>query len=155
MANYKDKILLSIKNSYIDLNHPDYHFVMNRYSSIEYKRLMEILSKSFNIHDVTDLNYDVCIFLQLNFKNDILELYLSLVGKYCLLIYKDKIITCDNKPYTYFNALIELLLNHDFIFLNRETLLYEVDFDINASSFYTDDKKPTLLGLLFSFGLSI
>lgn len=155
MISNKDEVLLSIQNAYINLKHPDFHFVMDKYKSVEYKSIIGELSTLFNISEVTDLNYDVCISLDIDVKDEVAHLYLSLVGKYAFIIYKDNVISYCNKEGEKLNNLINVLLQHQFTLLSRDELLYEIDSNVDMSCFYDDEKKPMLLGFLFSFGLVI
>ncbi|ORF43993.1 hypothetical protein, partial [Gilliamella apicola] len=63
------------------------------------------------------------------------------------------VITCNDVLYQEFSDLINILYSYDFILLNKDELLYE--FDIDTSQFDSENKKASVLALLFSFGLSI
>ncbi|OTQ07735.1 hypothetical protein B6C87_12820, partial [Gilliamella apicola] len=65
----------------------------------------------------------------------------------------DKVSTCNDVLYQEFSDLINILYSYDFILLNKDELLYE--FDIDTSQFDSENKKASVLALLFSFGLSI
>ena len=148
-----NQIFHDILNAYGDLEKPDFHFAMKSYRSLKYQSVLNDISSFFNITDHTDLNYDVCISIQIEHCKKTSFLYLSLVSTYAFLCHGDKVITCNDALYQEFSDLINILYSYDFILLNKDELLYE--FDIDTSQFDSENKKASVLALLFSFGLSI
>jgi hypothetical protein len=151
----KERILCDILNAYHDLKKPDFHFVMETYNSLKYKKVINDIYSlfKFKVKDNTDLNYDVCISLEFDYLNKSMFLYLSLVSTYAFLLYDDKVIDSNDDVYQSFTNLMDILSSNNFVLLKKNELLYE--FDIDTSPFSVKDKKASILGLLFSFGLSV
>ena len=148
-----NKIFHDLLNAYGDLEKPDFHFAMKSYRSLKYQSVLNDISSLFNITDHTDLNYDVCISIQIEHCKKTSFLYLSLVSTYAFLYYENKVINCIDTMYHEFSDLINILFSYGFILLNKNELLYE--FDIDTSPFNVENQKASVLALLFSFGLSI
>ncbi|PIT26120.1 hypothetical protein BGI37_05530 [Snodgrassella alvi] len=149
----KERILCDILKAYHDLRNPDFHFVMETYNSLKYKEVINDIYSLFKVEDNTDLNYDFCISLKFGYRNKSMFLYLSLVSTYAFLLYDDKVIDYHDDVYQSFTNLIDILFSYNFVLLKKNELLYE--FDIDTSPFGVEDKKASILGLLFSFGLSV
>lgn len=149
----KERILCDILKAYHDLRNPDFHFVMETYNSLKYKEIINHIYSLFKVEKNTDLNYDVCISLEVGYRNKSIFLYLSLVSTYAFLLYDGKVIDCKDDIYQSFTDLIDILFSYNFVLLKKNELLYE--FDIDTSPFGVEDKKASILGLLFSFGLSV
>ncbi|OCG41264.1 hypothetical protein A9G29_07660 [Gilliamella sp. Fer2-1] len=75
------------------------------------------------------------------------------MSTYAFLLYDDKVIDSNDDVYQSFTNLIDILFSNNFVLLKKNELLYE--FDIDTSPFSVKDKKASILGLLFSFGLSV
>ncbi|EFA4522343.1 hypothetical protein E0355_19910 [Escherichia coli] len=153
MTIQKEKILADIHKAYGDLCNPNFSFVMGSYNSSKYKNILNDIYSLFKFKDNTDLNYDVCISLEFKYLKKTMYLYLSLVSPYAFLYYEGNVIDCNNEIYQALNSLIDIFHSHGFALLNKNTLLYE--FDIDVSHFDAEDKKPSILGLIFSYGLSV
>ncbi|MBH0725525.1 hypothetical protein I3B12_23405, partial [Salmonella enterica] len=118
-----------------------------------YKNILSDIYSSFKIKDHTDLNYDVCVSLEFKYLKKSIYLYLSLVSTYVFLFYEGKVIDCNDDVYQALPSLLNILNSHGFILLNKENLLCELDVDV--SHFDAEDNRASILGLLFSFGLSV
>lgn len=153
MSMQRKQILSDIEKAYGDLRNPNFNFIMNSYNSLKYKDVLREIHDSFTVIDHTDLNYDTCISLEITYRKKTICLYLSLVSPYAFLFYEGKVISCRDDLYPAFFSVVDILSSYAFYLLNKDELLY--DFDIDISSFDVEDKKASILGLLFSFGLSI
>ncbi|RUS68016.1 hypothetical protein CUZ56_00499 [Saezia sanguinis] len=74
-----------IKASYLDEQHPSFHFVSDRVRCGLYQPVMQKIEQYVALKDVTDLNHDVCLSYELHSRALRWGLCLSLVGPYATL----------------------------------------------------------------------
>ncbi|MDH2914147.1 hypothetical protein N7V53_16640 [Kosakonia sp. HypNH10] len=148
-----EKILSDIYKAYGDLSSPNFSFVMKSYNSLKYKKILSDIYSLFKVKDHTDLNYDVCVSLELEYLKRPIYLYLSLVSTYAFVFYEGKVIDCNDDVYQALSGLANILNSHGFVLMDKENLLCE--FDMDVTHFDAEGKKASILGLLFSFGLSV
>jgi len=136
----------------LDLKHPNYLFVQTSLEKGLYNDIIENLSEAgFDIIEDTDTNYMVCRYIYI--KNDKIKysLYLSLVGKYSILLAKIKnkfsVITLEDEFLELNERLIlNMLSENNIIALDIQILNENVDFYPNHC---TDYDEPTVYNLLF------
>ena len=147
----KEKIINNIFHSYKSLVQPNFDFLLERqnwYNNLIFK----IKNIYHNITDLTDLNYDVSKSLKIIDRQNFKNLYLSLVGKYSLLIIDD---TVFDNYYARSNQLTKLVLflkQNNILLLCRDELLSKLPVSIK---FDENSNLSTVLDILFSTGLKL
>ncbi|WP_294609432.1 hypothetical protein [uncultured Gilliamella sp.] len=147
----KEKIINNIFHSYKSLVQPNFDFLLERqnwYNNLIFK----IKNIYHNITDLTDLNYDVSKSLKIIDRQNFKNLYLSLVGKYSLLIIDD---TVFDNYYARSNQLTKLVLflkQNNILLLCRDELLSKLPVSIK---FDENSNLSTVLDILFSPGLKL
>lgn len=142
----------AIKNAYLDMAFPNFAFVMEKYNSLKYKGIITKLSSRFDVRDNTELNNDVCFSLEVVLQEGIAFLYMSFVGQYAFIIFKNDVITKHANINADVAGLIDILLCHEFMILDKEFLLSEVSCDICPFLVEANNKY---LNYLFARGLKI
>lgn len=144
MNNLAEKIIQEIVQKYQDLDNPNYFFIKEEESKKPYSSLIEKLKKIFKVTDYTDFNESVCYHYLLENKKIKINLFLSLIGLYALILNEKlkgnkKIITIDNKE-TYYEIIISILLSEGIEILSPEVLEYPIPINL-----FNTSKKDTII----------
>lgn len=148
----KNEFDQAIKNAYLDMANPNFAFVMEEYNSSKYKNIIAAISSRFEIRDNTELNYDVCLSLEVILQKGIVYIYISFVGQYVFIIFKDDVITSSMNISAEITDLINILIRHDFKILDKGFFLSKPGCDIYPG---LSNSNETYLNYLFSPGLKI
>ncbi|EGP5931920.1 hypothetical protein KW586_000220 [Escherichia coli] len=152
VMDIKNECNQAIKTSYLDMANPNFAFVMEGCNSSKYKEIISAFSSRFDIRDNTELNYDVCLSLEVVLQKGIAFIYISLVGQYAFIIFKDDVITSSMNIGAEIADLINVLIRHDFKILDKDFLLSKPGCDIYPG---LSNSNEMYLNYLFSPGLKI
>lgn len=139
MKNIIEKITQEIVQKYQDLDNPKYFFIKEEDSKKLYSSLIEKLKKFFKVNDFTDFNESVCYHYLLENKEIRINLFLSIIGPYALVLNEKlkkgnkKIITIDNKE-TCYEVLLSILLSEHIEILSPEILEYPIPINLFNTS---------------------
>ena len=123
----KEQIKSEILSAYLSTDSPNYSFVMDRYNSQIYKEFISELSTIYSLEENTDLNYDVCLSLQVNIRKKLFVVQLSLVGKYAVILTSNgQLANKDDQ----IKDLQNLLKKHEIVLLEKKELLDQIKFQL-------------------------
>lgn len=123
----KEQIKSEILSAYLSTDSPNYSFVMDRYNSQIYKEFISELSTIYSFEENTDLNYDVCLSLQVNIRKKLFVVQLSLVGKYAVILTSNgQLANKDDQ----IKDLQNLLKKHEIVLLEKKELLDQIKFQL-------------------------
>lgn len=147
------KVLHDSISKYKSLDHPDYGFVKQALENQEYQPLIENLkSAGLVLKEDTDTNYMACRYVYFSKGKKTYSLYLSFVGKYALLLSKDKgkfrcFLETDKELNGFEHQVINIIRKHEVALLDFDFLETPVEFSPGRIVEYDASK---IFNLLFS-----
>lgn len=149
-----DQLLQSISQDiyrkYVCVETPNYFFLADAELKIINSHIIERLTQVCEVENVTDLNDDVCINLMLYQKREALNLKLSMVGNYAILlrITSDGIYLIENQEQsitTLEAEIYQIVIKFNFIMLDRKVLFTPMQIKL----FSTDPENTCVYQALF------
>jgi hypothetical protein len=142
----KNQLMSFLLASYKDYDNPDFGFVMKNFDSNKYCKIREQLNE-YIVIDNTDLNYDTCESFKIKLDNEIVYLYISLVGPYFYMLNKDDVVVDGNIVNDMEAKFIDEIEQLGLSILNRKQLLYCLPVSIKCAD---EEKYSSVLKLFFA-----